>query len=153
MLLFLKRDIWQEACTDDVREKLMKTNPPNRSIIALAGVLMQVALDAVIAGAGLGLGYIVPIATLVKWFPDKRGTITGIAVAGFGAGALVTAPIAQRLIISVGVSTTFVILGIAYFVIIMVAATVMNNPPAGYAPAGFQPASVAAQRSETSRSP
>lgn len=96
----------------------------------------------VIGGAGLGLGYIVPIATLVRWFPDKRGMITGIAVAGFGAGALVTAPIAQRLIGSAGVSNTFAILGIAYFVIIMLAATVMKNPPAGYAPAGFQPSSV-----------
>jgi len=95
-----------------------------------------------IAGAGLGLGYIVPIATLVKWFPDKRGMITGIAVAGFGVGALVTAPVAQRLITSVGVSGTFVILGIAYFLIIMLAATAMNNPPQGYAPAGFQPTSV-----------
>jgi MFS transporter, OFA family, oxalate/formate antiporter len=71
----------------------------------------------VVGGAGLGLGYMVPIATLVRWFPDKRGMITGIAVAGFGAGALVTAPIAQRLIASVGVSSTFMILGIAYFVI------------------------------------
>jgi len=96
----------------------------------------------VIGGAGLGLGYIVPVATLVKWFPDKRGMITGIAVAGFGAGALVTAPIAQRLIASVGVSSTFVILGIAYFAMIMLAATVMTNPPQGYAPAGFQPSSV-----------
>jgi OFA family oxalate/formate antiporter-like MFS transporter len=93
----------------------------------------------VIGGAGLGLGYIVPIATLVRWFPDKRGMITGIAVAGFGAGALVTAPIAQRLITSGGVSNTFMVLGIAYFVIIMLAATVMNHPPQGYAPAGFQP--------------
>src|SRR6267378_8106097 len=73
----------------------------------------------VIGGAGLGLGYIVPIATLVRWFPDKRGMITGIAVAGFGAGALITAPIAQRLIAAVGVSSTFMILGIAYFAIIM----------------------------------
>jgi OFA family oxalate/formate antiporter-like MFS transporter len=64
--------------------------------------------------------------------------ITGIAVAGFGAGALVTAPIAERLITSVGVSRTFVILGIAYFVVLMLAAAVMKNPPAGYAPAGFQ---------------
>jgi len=68
--------------------------------------------------------------------------ITGVAVAGFGAGALVTAPIAQRLIASVGVSSTFVILGIAYFAMIMLAATVMTNPPQGYAPAGFQPSSV-----------
>ena len=52
----------------------------------------------VIGGIGLGFGYIVPIAVLVKWFPDRRGLITGIAVGGFGAGALVTAPVAQRLI-------------------------------------------------------
>jgi len=67
--------------------------------------------------------------------------ITGIAVAGFGAGAMITAPIAQRLIASTGVSRTFVILGIAYFAIIMLAATVMRNPPEGYAPPGFQPSS------------
>ena len=92
----------------------------------------------VIAGAGLGLGYIVPVAVLVRWFPDRRGMITGIAVGGFGAGALITAPIAQRLIASVGVSTTFLILGIAYFAIIMLAAMVMKNPPEGYAPPNFQ---------------
>jgi MFS transporter, OFA family, oxalate/formate antiporter len=95
----------------------------------------------VIGGAGLGLGYIVPVATLIRWFPDKRGMITGIAVAGFGAGALITAPIAQRLIASTGVSSTFVILGIAYFAIITLAATVMRNPPEGYAPPGFPPSS------------
>ena len=105
-------------------------------------VTMLYLTYGVIGGAGLGLGYIVPIATLVRWFPDRRGMITGIAVAGFGAGALVTAPIAQRLIASAGVSNTFAILGIAYFAIIMLAATVMKNPPAGYAPAGFQPSSV-----------
>jgi OFA family oxalate/formate antiporter-like MFS transporter len=95
----------------------------------------------VIGGAGLGLGYIVPVATLVRWFPDKRGLITGIAVAGFGAGALITAPIAQRLIASAGVSSTFTILGIAYFAIIMLAAMVMKNPPVGYAPSGFHASS------------
>src|SRR6266852_817557 len=109
---------------------------------ALAGIshspTMLYLTYGVIGGAGLGLGYIVPVATLVRWFPDKRGMITGIAVAGFGAGALITAPIAQRLIASVGVSSTFVILGIAYFAIIMFAAAVMKNPPDGYAPPGFQ---------------
>ena len=50
----------------------------------------------VLGGIGLGLSYIVPVATLIKWFPDKRGMITGLAVAGFGAGALITAPVAQR---------------------------------------------------------
>src|SRR6188474_1525836 len=59
-----------------------------------------------LGGIGLGLGYIVPVATLVKWFPDRRGVITGIAVAGFGGGALVTAPIATRLIESRGVLPT-----------------------------------------------
>ena len=101
----------------------------------------------VIAGAGLGLGYIVPVATLVRWFPDKRGLITGIAVAGFGAGALITAPIAQRLIASVGVSSTFMILGIAYFAIIMLAALVMKNPPEGYAPRDFHPSRIISQAS------
>jgi OFA family oxalate/formate antiporter-like MFS transporter len=57
----------------------------------------------VIGGVGLGFGYIVPVAVLVKWFPDRRGLITGVAVGGFGAGALVTAPVATRLIQSVGV--------------------------------------------------
>jgi len=96
----------------------------------------------VIGGAGLGLGYIVPVATLIRWFPDRRGMITGIAVAGFGAGALITAPIAQRLIAVVGVSETFMILGTAYFAIILLASTVVKNPPDGYAPPGFQPSSV-----------
>jgi MFS family permease len=61
----------------------------------------------VIGGIGLGLAYIVPVAVLVKWFPDRRGLIAGIAVAGFGAGALVTAPLSTRLIQSVGVLQTF----------------------------------------------
>jgi OFA family oxalate/formate antiporter-like MFS transporter len=94
----------------------------------------------VIGGAGLGLGYIVPISTLVKWFPDRRGFITGVAVAGFGAGALVTAPVATRLILQVGVLRTFAMLGIAYLVLVVVAGWFMVDPPAGYAPAGWSPA-------------
>ena len=90
----------------------------------------------VIAGAGLGLGYIVPVATLIRWFPDKRGMITGIAVAGFGAGALVTAPIAEMLIARAGVPATFALLGVSYFLIIIFAAIFMRNPPVGYAPGG-----------------
>src|SRR6266478_6370884 len=131
--------------------KSMTTNNSNRWLIAVAGVVMQLALGAVyawsvfripltksygwtvsqvtlafelailmlgfaafagglwmkrsgprrvaaIGGIGYGLSYIVPVATLIKWFPDKRGMITGIAVAGFGAGALITAPVAQHLI-------------------------------------------------------
>ena len=94
----------------------------------------------VLGGAGIGLGYIVPIATLVKWFPDRRGFITGVAVAGFGAGALITAPIATRLIQSTGVFHTFAWLGIASLVLVMGSASMMSEPPAGWRPAGWQPA-------------
>lgn len=93
----------------------------------------------VLAGAGLGLGYIVPVATLVKWFPDKRGMITGIAVAGFGAGALITAPVATRLIAQVGPLNTFAILGVVYFVAVTGAGCFMQNPPAGYRPPNWMP--------------
>src|ERR1700710_935740 len=101
----------------------------------------------VIGGIGLGFSYIVPIAVLVKWFPDRRGLITGIAVGGFGAGALVTAPVATRLIQSVGVLQTFAYLGIAYLVITMVTGYFMQNPPDGWKPAGWFPsATQSAQR-------
>ncbi len=103
------------------------------------------------AGAGLGLGYIVPVATLVKWFPDRRGMITGIAVTGFGAGALVTAPIATRLIASVGTMQTFAILGIAYFVAVTGGALFMRNPPDGYVPEGWTPS--AAQQKQRAVTP
>jgi OFA family oxalate/formate antiporter-like MFS transporter len=93
----------------------------------------------VIGGVGLGFGYIVPVAVLVKWFPDKRGLITGIAVGGFGAGALVTAPVATRLIQSVGVLPTFAYLGIAYLVVTMATGSLMKNPPDGWKPEGWSP--------------
>src|ERR687890_1740586 len=102
----------------------------------------------VLAGIGLGFGYIVPVATLVKWFPDKRGMITGIAVAGFGGGALVTAPIATRLIESRGVLPTFAILGVIYLIMVAGAALLMRNPPEGYRPPGWEPSEAQkAQRS------
>jgi MFS transporter, OFA family, oxalate/formate antiporter len=93
----------------------------------------------VLGGFGLGLGYIVPLATLVKWFPDRRGFITGLAVAGFGAGALVTAPVAQQLMVSFGPSTTLILLGICYLIMILLAASIMRNPPEGWRPTGWQP--------------
>jgi OFA family oxalate/formate antiporter-like MFS transporter len=102
----------------------------------------------ILGGIGIGFGYIVPVATLVKWFPDKRGMITGIAVAGFGAGALITAPIASRLIVSVGVLKTFAILGIAYFVAVTIPAFFMKDPPPNYRPAGWTPS--AAQQKQRS---
>src|SRR5246127_2329889 len=93
----------------------------------------------VIGGIGLGLGYIVPVAVLVKWFPDRRGLITGIAVGGFGAGALITAPVATRLIQTVGVLPTFAYLGIAYFIVAIIAGLFMQNPPEGWQPTGWTP--------------
>lgn len=96
----------------------------------------------VIGGVGLGFGYIVPIAVLVKWFPDRRGLITGIAVGGFGAGALVTAPVASRLIQGVGVLPTFAYLGVAYLVVTMFAGYFMQNPPEGWKPAGWVPSAI-----------
>lgn len=100
-----------------------------------------------IGGIGLGLGYIVPVAVLVKWFPDRRGLITGIAVGGFGAGALITAPVATRLIQSVGVLSTFAYLGIGYLIVTVIAGAFMQNPPDGWKPEGWSPtATETAQR-------
>jgi MFS transporter, OFA family, oxalate/formate antiporter len=102
----------------------------------------------VIGGIGLGFSYIVPVAVLVKWFPDRRGLITGVAVGGFGAGALVTAPLATRLIQSVGVLSTFAYLGVAYLLVTVVSGYFMQNPPEGWKPEGWAPtASQASQRS------
>jgi len=97
-------------------------------------------------GIGLGLGYIVPVATLVKWFPDRRGMITGVAVAGFGAGALITAPLATRLVVDIGTSGTFAVLGVAYLVAVVGAGSFMKNPPAGYVPEGWTPSAAQQQQ-------
>jgi OFA family oxalate/formate antiporter-like MFS transporter len=100
----------------------------------------------VIGGIGLGLGYIVPVAVLVKWFPDRRGLITGIAVGGFGAGALITAPVATRLIQSVGVLTTFAYLGIGYLVVTVISGAFMQNPPDGWKPESWAPTTLQASQ-------
>lgn len=100
-----------------------------------------------IGGLGLGLAYIVPVAVLVKWFPDRRGLITGIAVGGFGAGALITAPVATYLIQRVGVLETFAYLGIVYLIVTVVTGFFMTNPPEGWLPKGWTPsASQVSQR-------
>jgi OFA family oxalate/formate antiporter-like MFS transporter len=93
----------------------------------------------VIGGIGLGMGYIVPITVLVKWFPDHRGLITGIAVAGFGAGSLFSAPAAGWLMQHVGLLPTFAYLGVAYGIIAIIASLFMQNPPEGWEPAGWTP--------------
>ena len=96
----------------------------------------------VISGFGLGVAYIVPIAMLQKWFPDKRGLITGLAVGGFGFGAVLTSPVAQRLIdANKDVPTrAFLPLGIGYLVLSLIGASFFRNPPEGYAVPGYVPA-------------
>src|SRR5437763_8537705 len=94
----------------------------------------------IIGGIGLGLGYIVALAMLIKWFPDRRGFITGLAVAGFGGGAAITGPVAANFLLpAFGLNTTFIILGIAYLVIVVGAAQFFHKAPDGYAPPGWTP--------------
>ena len=102
----------------------------------------------VIGGTGVGFSYIVPVAVLLKWFPDRRGLITGVAVGGFGAGALITAPVATRLIQTVGVLSTFAYLGVAYLLVTVLGGYFMQNPPEGWKPRGWTATGTqAAQRS------
>lgn len=89
----------------------------------------------VVGGIGLGIGYISPVSTLVKWFPDRRGMATGMAVLGFGAGALIASPVAARLIDTVGMPQTFAILGVAYLLLMTAGALYIEKPPENWAPA------------------
>ncbi len=98
---------------------------------------------AVIGGIGIGAAYVCPVATCVKWFPDMRGLITGLAVAGFGAGALIFTPVARTLIATQGVMSAFLYLGIIFLTVVLLGAQVMVNPPPGYAPRGYTGAAVA----------
>jgi MFS family permease len=101
--------------------------------------------SGVIGGVGLGLGYISPVSTLVKWFPDRRGMATGMAIMGFGGGAMIGAPLANMLInyfktpTSVGVWETFIAMGVIYFVFMMIGAFRYRIPPAGWRPEGWTP--------------
>ena len=92
----------------------------------------------IIGGIGLGLGYITPVSTLVKWFPDRRGLATGMAIMGFGFAALIFGPIMQKLFETVGVSNTFYVLGIVYMILILSSARYIERPPEGYAPEGYK---------------
>jgi len=114
------------------------------SMDSLTGFLLSYGL---LSGLGLGIGYIAPISTLVKWFPDKRGLATGMAVLGFGTGALLTAPVAASLIGSIGISSTFYILGASYFILMIIGASYIAPPPKDWMPAGMKEAVKAGTRS------
>ncbi|MGB9765577.1 MAG: L-lactate MFS transporter [Candidatus Saccharicenans sp.] len=109
---------------------------------------------SVLGGLGIGAAYVCPIATCIKWFPDKRGLITGLAVAGFGAGAFFFAPLARGLIEgeyyqllgrnlfrlpAVGLFNTFLVLGIIFLITITAGAMFLKNPEPGYQPVGWNP--------------
>lgn len=93
-----------------------------------------------VAGLGNGFGYVTPIATLIRWFPDKRGLVTGLAVMGFGAGAFFMGMIAPKMVNALGVAQTFYILGAIFIILVPAAAQLYKNPPQGWLPAGFKPA-------------
>ncbi|MFG6412805.1 OFA family MFS transporter [Roseateles sp. DC23W] len=104
--------------------------------------------SGVIGGIGLGLGYISPVSTLIKWFPDKRGMATGMAIMGFGGGAMIGSPLAAELMKlfatpdNVGVAQTFVVMALIYFVFMMGGAMGYRVPPTGWKPAGWTPPAV-----------
>lgn len=101
--------------------------------------------SGIIGGIGLGLGYISPVSILIKWFPDRRGMATGMAIMGFGGGAMIGTPLAAMLMAyyatptSVGVWETFVTLGLIYFVFMLGGAFSYRIPPADWHPAGWTP--------------
>jgi OFA family oxalate/formate antiporter-like MFS transporter len=112
-----------------------------------AGAGVAVAVDSLflfiftygfMSGLGMGIGYIAPVSTLIKWFPDRRGLATGMAVLGFGAGALITAPLAASLMETITISMTFYILGISYFILMILGASYIAPPPQGWMPEGMK---------------
>jgi MFS family permease len=113
--------------------------------------------SGVIGGCGLGLGYISPVSTLIKWFPDRRGMATGLAIMGFGGGAMIGTPLADLLMrrfstpTSVGVWQTFIVLGILYLVAMMAGAFGYRLPPPGWTPAGWTPPQHAALPASSQR--
>jgi OFA family oxalate/formate antiporter-like MFS transporter len=98
------------------------------------------------SGLGMGMGYICPVATITKWFPDRRGVMTGAAVMGFGAGAVVMSKIAARIVTDpTRVPFAFESFGIAYLILVVFAAQFLKNPPQGWHPAGWEPRTAVAR--------
>lgn len=99
----------------------------------------------VLGGCGLGLGYVSPVSTLIKWFPDHRGMATGLAIMGFGGGAMIGAPLSVALMkyfqsdLSVGVAEAFVVMGILYFISMTIGSLAIRVPPEGWQPADWKP--------------
>jgi MFS family permease len=94
-----------------------------------------------IGGIGCGLGYISPVSTLVKWFPDRRGMATGMAIMGFGGGAFIASYLNAYMMerLAIPIATTVMILGAAYLVVMLLGATILRRPPEGWKPEGWTP--------------
>lgn len=104
----------------------------------------------IIGGIGNGFGYVTPIATLIRWFPDKRGLVTGLAVMGFGAGAFFMGQVAPEMVISMGVAKTFYVWGFIFLILVTGSAQLYKNPPQGWLPAGFKPSAAKGKSAEES---
>ncbi|MBN1590930.1 MAG: OFA family MFS transporter [Pirellulales bacterium] len=144
----------------------MQAKFPPRNVAALGGIILGLGYAAasfmgtsfighlicigLVGGAGIGMAYVVPIAVGVKWFPDRKGMLTGLAVAGFGFGALAWVKLAGtwgNLIETCGIANVFLYYGIAFAVIVVIGSIWMVNPPEGYKPAGWEPPASAAGKS------
>src|SRR6202044_2952222 len=96
-----------------------------------------------VGGCGLRIGHISPVSTLIKWFPDRPGMATGMAIMGFGGGAFIASPLSVWLMrqfspdTHVGVAETFIVLGVVYFCFMMVGAAIVRLPPPGWVPVGY----------------
>ena len=106
--------------------------------------------SGVIGGVGLGLGYISPVSTLIKWFPDRRGMATGLAIMGFGGGAMIGSPLATKLMAhfatptQLGIWQTFVVLAVVYMAFMLIGSLSYRVPPSGWQPANWTPPAKAA---------
>ena len=122
---------------------------------SVMGTVYLIITYGIIGGAGIGFAYVCPIASLVKWFPDKKGAITGVAVAGFGGGALIFLYVEQFLLALSGgyVGMPFLVLGIVYLVGVILGAQVLSNPPVGWTPPGWTPPQTTADGAGTGMTP
>lgn len=111
--------------------------------------------SGVLGGIGLGLGYISPVSTLIKWFPDKPGMATGMAIMGFGGGGMIASPLSVKLMdtfktdTSVGIVPTFLVMGALYLTLMMLGAYLIKVPAKGWLPQGFDPTKVKANKMVT----
>ena len=122
---------------------------------ASLGNLYLVCLGyGVLGGIGLGIGYITPVSTLVKWFPDRRGLATGLAIMGFGFGAMIGGPLFNYImdtfgIMTGGIANTWFIMGVVYLVIMFASASYLERPPEGWMPEGMKAAVAAGKKKVT----